>query len=1015
MLSPAVPDDRRSRFPALASALSTQWADRTWVLRTLFVLVATVVAGGFGLMTLQPGQNTGLVWPAAGVALAAMVRLGLRMAPGVWLGALIVALIGGEAWWVAPLVAFGSTLGPLLAAWVLRRDGMHPELNRRRDLWLFCAFGVAFSSLIGAANGAFWIAASGEIGWVDVPRISANWMLGNATGVLLAGVPLLTLARPALQQAFGGRRWWSTSLLILGTLAGAVLAAALAHGRPIAQSPLFFIPLLLLCWMAVRSGLFTASATALVQIAGTIAAALHGFGPFLPADASHSIAMLLGYIFSLLGVPLLTTALTGELTTNTQRVQLALDTSRIGVCGWDLAHGRLAFSSRWLAMLGRSSQDFGDKLQDFWSLVHPDDTAAVQAAFDPLRAAADITCRAECRMLCGDGSWRPFELSAIVAERNAKGLALRIITTARDVSDVQAARERQDLTQSVFQHLHEGLLITDPQHRVLEVNPTFSQITGFSRAELIGAVPPLLRPVDSDSERNAQLAQMGEALAADGNWRGELRHLHRNGEPGLLQLAISAVRNTNGTVRNHVLAITDITHTRQQWEQLQRQAHFDELTRLPNRTRLGQMLQGAMQTSRREGSLLTVCYLDLDHFKPVNDRFGHEAGDRLLIELANRMRRSLRSWAGGDDVVARIGGDEFVLLLRTATLEESRHAVERVLNQVCQPYALDLESGAVMVTASIGATVFPLDGADAETLLRHADHAMYSAKQAGRNGYLFFDAEHDRRAEARFVALGRVQEALDANEFRLFFQPKVDMRNGKVLGVESLLRWKHPDHGVVSPAQFLPLIENTGLSISVGNWVLQHGIEQLAHWLGVGMDITVSINVSARHLQEPLFAQHLATLLSQHDAPVARHLIIEVLETAALADVDYTCALMEQCRELGVRFALDDFGTGYSTFTYLKRLPIDMLKIDRSFVINMLGDRQDLAIVEGVIGLSQTFGCAVVAEGVETSAQAQRLIEIGCNIGQGNGIAAAMPPEQVPDWVRDYKGLAHPAAALFAE
>ena len=369
------------------------------------------------------------------------------------------------------------------------------------------------------------------------------------------------------------------------------------------------------------------------------------------------------------------------------------------------------------------------------------------------------------------------------------------------------------------------------------------------------------------------------------------------------------------------------------------------------------------------------------------------------------MRRSLRSWAGGDDVVARIGGDEFVLLLRTTTLEESRHAVERVLNQVCQPYALGLGGGPVMVTASIGATVFPLDGADAETLLRHADHAMYGAKQAGRNGYLFFDAEHDRRAEARFVALGRVQEALDADEFRLYYQPKVDMHSGAVLGVEALLRWKHPDKGVISPAQFLPLIENTGLSSSVGNWVLQQGIDQLAQWLSQGLDLTVSINISARHLQEPLFAQHLAGLLARQHAPVAEHLIIEVLETAALADVDYTCALMVECRALGVRFALDDFGTGYSTFTYLKRLPIDMLKIDRSFITHMLSDRHDLAIVEGVIGLSQTFGCTVVAEGVETAEQAQRLIEIGCTMGQGNGIAAAMPADQVPGWVGSYAGM----------
>jgi len=1008
-----VPEVRLSRYSGWLSAQWVQFGSRDWIVRTLLVLVAYVVCGRVGLATLQPGLYSSVIWPAAGVALAALLRLGLGVWPGVWLGALIVEMSTGAAWWVASLMAFGNTLGPALAAWVLQRDGLHAELNRRRDLWLFGAVGIGFAMLITASNGAFWLAAAGVVAWADAPRVWATWWLGDAMGAFVVGVPLLTLSRASLQQAFGDWRWLPTGLLALSTMASAVLASALTGNGYLAQSPLFFLPHLLLCWMAARSGLFAASATALFLIAGTAIATLHGVGPFFHPETARAVSVLVGYIVSLLAIPLLTTALTGEIAGNERRWHLALDTSQIGVGEWDLPNGRIEFSPRWLTLLGYSSQDFGDHLQAFWALVHPEDVPLVQQAFEPLRAAGAINCRAECRMLCRDGSWRPFELHALVAERNGRGEPVRIMNTARDISDAYAARARHDLTQSVFQHLHEGLLITDSQHRVLEVNPTFSQITGYSRDELIGEVPLLLRTIEGDAERNTQLALMSAALEADGSWRGELRHVQRNGVPGLLQLTISAVRDANGTLRNHVLAITDITHTRQQWEQLQRQAHSDELTRLPNRVRLAQMLQTAMQTSRREGSLLTVCYLDLDHFKPVNDRFGHEAGDRLLVELANRMRRSLRSWAGGDDVVARIGGDEFVLLLRTATLEESRHAVERVLNQVCQPYALGTDAGPVLVTASIGATVFPLDGADAETLLRHADHAMYGAKQAGRNGYLFFDAEHDRRAEARFVALGRVQEALDANEFRLYFQPKVDMRSGKVLGVEALLRWKHPEQGVISPAQFLPLVENTGLSIGVGNWVLQHGIERLAHWLRSGLDITVSVNVSARHLQEPLFAQHLAGLLSRYEASVAQRLIIEVLETAALADVDYTCELMQECRALGVRFALDDFGTGYSTFTYLKRLPIDMLKIDRSFVINMLVDRQDLAIVEGVIGLSQTFGCAVVAEGVETPAQATRLIEIGCNVGQGNGIAAAMPADEVADWVRDYKGMRAPAE-LFA-
>ncbi len=983
---------------------------RGWVIRTGLLLVAYYLTGRGGLAVPQFGTHAPLIWPPAGIALAALMRLGLGVWPGVWLGSLAIALSSGTPLWLSVLIAFGNTLGPLLGAWVMQRNDIHVALDRRRDLWLFGFVGIGFSVVLAATNGTFWLAAAGIVAWAEAPTAWAYWWLGDAMGALVVGIPLLTLSRVALEQAIGGWRWLPTGLIALGTIASAALASVFAGGKHALLLPLFFLPHLLLCWLGARAGLFAVSTTVLLVTGGTVFATVNGIGPFHQAGSNEGAAMLAGYVCSLLAIPLLTTALTGEIAANERRWQRALDASQIGIGEWNLRSGKIELSKRWLALLGHATPRIDHTPQAFGTLLHPDDLTEVQRAFEPLRDGAAGDCRAECRMQCHDGTWRLFELRAFVAERAWGGAPLRIVCTARDISDVQSARERQDLSQSVFEQLHEGLLITDPQHRVLESNPTFTEITGYTREELRGSVPMLLQANDPDSALALQLDAMRLGLAQEGTWRGELNHHRRNGERCVLQLTITEVRDANGGVRNHVLAIADVTHARDQFAQLQRQAHFDELTRLPNRVRLAQMLQSAMQTSRQDGSLLTVCYLDLDHFKPVNDRFGHDAGDRLLIELAGRMRRSLRSWAGGDDVVARIGGDEFVLLLRTATLGESRHAVERVLNQVCQPYALEV--GLVVVTASIGATVFPLDGADAETLLRHADHAMYGAKQAGRNGYLFFDAEHDRRAEARFVALGRVQEALDAEEFQLYYQPKVDLRNGMVLGLEALLRWRHPEQGVISPAQFLPLIENTGLSSSVGNWVLRQGIDQLARWLRLGLDITVSINISARHLQEPFFAQQLAGMLSRHQALVASRLIIEVLETAALADIDYTCQLMQACRALGVRFALDDFGTGYSTFTYLRRLPIDMLKIDRSFVINMLGDRQDLAIVEGVIGLSQTFGCTVVAEGVETRAQARKLIEIGCDVGQGNGIAAAMPASEVVDWVRDYDGIPDPAAAL---
>ncbi len=715
----------------------------------------------------------------------------------------------------------------------------------------------------------------------------------------------------------------------------------------------------------------------------------------------------------LLGVaPQWVTGLLPRRSRRTPAWSLALQASGLGHATWVLHKSTLQMSPLWLDMLGLDERGFDGTIESFWTLIHPQDLSSTQLAFESLLSSGPAPRRFESRMLHENGRWIPLEFNAIVSARRFLGQPRAVLCTARDLSEAQLARERQKLAQSLFANLHEGLLITDAAHRVVDVNPMYCEITGHSREETLGTVPALLRQAQHGADEAEPPLTIRSKLDSGASWRGEIFQQRRGGEHCTLQVAATVVRNEAGEVKNHVLAFSDTTQATQQIEQLRRQAHYDELTGLPNRVRLTQILMQALVSCERDGTLLTLCFLDLDYFKPVNDQFGHHAGDQLLVKLAERLRRSLRTRASGDDLVARIGGDEFVLLLHTATLEESRQAVERMLRQVHLPFALDASEAPVYITASIGATVYPFDQADAETLLRHADHAMYGAKQAGRNGYQFFDAEHDRRTEARFVALGRVQDALDADELCLYFQPKVDMRDGSVVGVEALLRWNHPEQGMLLPGQFLPLIEHTDLAVSVGNWVLQRGIEQLAKWQSKGLDLTVSVNVSARHLQEPNFARHLAMLLAQQGTPVADRLVIEILETTALADVDFTCDLMQECRALGVRFALDDFGTGYSTLTYLKRLPLDMLKIDRSFVINMLNDRHDLAIVEGVIGLSETFGCSVVAEGVDTLEQAQRLIEIGCDIGQGNGIAPPMPAVEVATWIRNFNGISTLAVPL---
>ena len=997
------------RLPNLSQASSLPTPLSLWLRRVLLLAVAYYAGGTVGLAVPQLGSHISLIWPPTGIALAALLRWGPKVWPGVWLGAFGVALSVGSPMWLAFALASGNAAGPAAAAWALRSLGLHPELDRRRDLWLYILVGGCAGMWLTASNGAFWLWVAGFVTASDVPAAWVYWWLGDVIGTLIVGIPLLTLSSTHMAWLAGRWRWAPALLLSLTTVATGWLAFALpavAVGGHL--TPLIFVPHLLLGWLAARSGIFVASLCVLVLSAGGVWATARGHGPFVAGDTASSLLLLWGYVGTLTAMPLMVTALIGEMTTAEARWQVAMNDADIGVGEWDGRSRRFTFSRRWLALLGHRTQSFGDSATAVWSRVHADDHDSLRRAFRSLGDVANGNPKLTGRMLRNDGRWAWFTGNATVVERAQDGQALRVRVTALDVDDQRAAEERHRLSSTLFQHLHEGLLITDAAYRVLDANPAFSRITGYSLDEIRATVPAMLRPAPPGSPLALRQAAVFDSLRACGSWRGEMTDTRRSGDPCMLQVTISAVKGSSGEVRFHAVALSDITAAHEQRALLERQTHFDELTGLPNRTRLAQMLRDAMTLSERDGTLLTVCYLDLDHFKPVNDRFGHEVGDRLLIDLADRLRRSARSGVGLPDAVARLGGDEFVLLLRTATLEESRHAVERVLGSVAQPYGLGIGAGPLTVSASIGATVFPIDRADAETLIRHADHAMYGAKQSGRNGYLFFDAESDRRTNQRFEALGRVQDALNAQEFALYYQPKVDMRLGKVLGFEALLRWKHPQHGVITPANFLPLIEHTGLSVSVGDWVLQQGLEQLARWQRLGLDITLSVNISARHLQEPNFAQRLAALLERHSSPVAQRLIIEVLETAALADIDYTCSLMQECRALGVRFALDDFGTGYSTLTYLKRLPLDLLKIDQSFVRNMLNDHQDLAIVEGVIGLSKTFHCTVVAEGVESADQASRLIELGCHIGQGNGIAKAMPVDEVLAWMGSYESTPQP-------
>jgi len=586
-------------------------------------------------------------------------------------------------------------------------------------------------------------------------------------------------------------------------------------------------------------------------------------------------------------------------------------------------------------------------------------------------------------------------LSVKLPLRHEDGSVYALCGVSTDISARKRGEDELRLAASVFEHAQEGILITDADAHILDVNPAFTVVTGFSREEALGRTPAILK---SGHHHPEFYADMWSTLLESGGWRGEIWNRKKNGELFAELLAITAVPTLTGGKGYYVGVFTDITQIKSQQQHLEHIAHYDALTQLPNRVLLADRLHIALAHSRRTDTLLAVCYLDLDEFKPVNDTYGHEAGDRLLVEVASRLTLGLRA----GDTVARLGGDEFVLLLSgLKDVAECQHTLERLLRAIAKPYRVQGEP--VELSASIGVAIFPLDDTDPDTLIRHADQSMYAAKESGRNRYHLFDPEHDRRARAQREAVSRIEEGLAKGEFCLYYQPKVDMRHGKVVGAEALIRWQHPERGLLAPAEFLPFVDGNELSVTLGEWVIDAALARMAAWRREGIALPVSVNISARHLQSGGFAGKLAAALARHIQVPAGDLELEILETSALDDLLHVTGLIEECRKLGVTFALDDFGTGYSSLSYFKRLSAETLKIDQSFVRDMLRDSEDMAIVDGIIGLAEAFGRRVIAEGVEAAEHGTLLLHLGCDLAQGYGIARPMPAEQIPAWMAGWR------------
>ena len=592
-----------------------------------------------------------------------------------------------------------------------------------------------------------------------------------------------------------------------------------------------------------------------------------------------------------------------------------------------------------------------------------------------------------------DGQEIAVEISLASVRLNDGWHAIGII---RDITERKLSEGKLLLAASVFTHASEGIMIAGPDGTILDVNDAFVEITGYPRSEVLGQNARLLK---SDRQGKAFYAAMWNTLSETGQWRGEIWNRRKNGEVYPETLSISSVRDAQGSIQHYLAMFSDISTLKAQQEQLEYVAHYDALTRLPNRVLLADRLHQAMAQANRRQTRLVVAYLDLDGFKEVNDAHGHEVGDQLLIALASRLLDTLREV----DTLARMGGDEFVAVLPDQIeAEASVPMLNRLLSATAQP--IRIGNCVHQVSASLGVAIYPQnDEVDADQLLRQADQAMYQAKVAGKNRYHFFDAEQDRNVRGRHESLEHIRRALTKHEFVLYYQPKVNMRTGQVIGAEALIRWQHPENGLLSPAVFLPVIEEHALAISIGEWVIHSALAQIERWQNAGLYLPISVNIGAHQLQQPDFIDRVRAILAEHPDVTPGRLSMEVLETSALEDLTHVSRVIEACRAMGVGFALDDFGTGYSSLTYLKRLPVRKLKIDQSFVRDMLDDPDDLAILEGILGLARAFRRQVIAEGVETVAHGELLLKLGCELAQGYGIARPMPAADLPVWAATWR------------
>jgi diguanylate cyclase (GGDEF)-like protein/PAS domain S-box-containing protein len=553
----------------------------------------------------------------------------------------------------------------------------------------------------------------------------------------------------------------------------------------------------------------------------------------------------------------------------------------------------------------------------------------------------------------------PQELGSLMAVGRSISVAIQKCSANKKLHQAKIA----------FDSASEGIVILDMNACITGVNKAFIEITGYSEEDVLGTTPDIL---------SANNQYIWNDLSKDGKWHGEVENIRKNGESYQEWTTITAVKNEDGNTINYVAVFEDITESKRSQSQLHALVNHDPLTGLPNRRLFNELLDHAIKLAERDNYQVAVLFIDLDRFKAINDSLGHQVGDKLLREVSERISRCLRK----NDVLARLGGDEFIVMLDKIHHQDQAELIAKMIIHSLQA-EFNINNSEIFSTASIGISIFPKDGSDVDSTIKAADMAMYQIKNKGKNNYCFYSAELSKTVVERFIVESQLRRALERNQFEVYYQPQVSLINGDIIGAEALIRWNHPELGIVSPAKFIPVAEETGLIVPIGEWVLRQAALQAKEWIKVGYPMQwIAVNVSGIQIMRSNFADTVYGVLVETNCP-ANILELEITESTVMQNTEYVIDTFNRIKQLGVRLAIDDFGTGYSSLSNLKRLPLDKIKIDQSFVRGLPDDLDDAGITNAIYAMAKSLGFSVIAEGVETTAHADFLKNMGCEEAQG--------------------------------